>query len=75
MFYKQTVTDHIRVPPEYLNLSTKDAVLKRIKKKYEGYISQELGIVSMGEAVTVIDSIILKIEEFIADHAAANEEG
>ena len=45
MFYKQLVQDHIRVPPEYLNLSTKDAVLKRIKKKYEGYISPELGIV------------------------------
>jgi hypothetical protein len=36
--------------------------------------SQELGIVSMGEAETVIDSIILKVEEFIADHAAANVE-
>ena len=36
--------------------------------------SEELGIVSMGEAATVIDSIIFKVEEFIADHAAANLE-
>jgi hypothetical protein len=36
--------------------------------------SEELGIVSMGEAATVIDSIIFKVDEFIADHAAANME-
>lgn len=36
--------------------------------------SEELGIVSMGEAATVIESIIFKVEEFIADHAAANLE-
>jgi DNA-directed RNA polymerase subunit E' len=45
MFYKITAKDHIRVPPRALNLSREESVLQMIKKKYEGFISQELGIV------------------------------
>ncbi len=45
MFYKIEVQDHIRVPPNLFNLAVKDAVIKRVKKKYEGHISKELGIV------------------------------
>jgi len=45
MFYKIEVNDHIRVPPKLFNLTTKEAVIKRIKKKYEGFISKELGVV------------------------------
>lgn len=45
MFYKITVNDHIRVPPKVFNLATKDAVIQRIKKKFEGFISKEFGIV------------------------------
>jgi len=39
------VQDHIRVPPDLFNLEVNEAVLKRIKKKYEGFISKDLGIV------------------------------
>ena len=45
MFYKIKVKDHIRVPPNLFNESTEQAVIHRIKKKYEGHISKELGIV------------------------------
>ncbi len=45
MFYKVKLNDHIRVPPKVFNLGTKQAVIQRIKKKYEGFISKEFGIV------------------------------
>ncbi|MCX6706866.1 MAG: DNA-directed RNA polymerase, partial [Candidatus Woesearchaeota archaeon] len=45
MFYKVEVNDHIRVPPKVFNLNTKEAVIQRLKKKYEGYISKDFGVV------------------------------
>src|SRR3989344_4090428 len=45
MFYKAEIEDHIRVPPDLFNLEVQEAVIKRIKKKYEGFISKDLGIV------------------------------
>ena len=45
MFYKAEVRDHIRVPPNLFNLSLEEAVIKRIKAKYSGFISKDLGIV------------------------------
>jgi len=45
MFYKVKLTDHIRVPPKVFDLSTKQAVIQRIKKKFEGFISKDFGIV------------------------------
>ena len=45
MFYKIELKDHIRVPPNLFDLDVKEAVIKRIKKKYDGYISNDLGIV------------------------------
>lgn len=45
MFYKVEVTDHIRVPPKVFHLDTKDAVIQRIKKNYEGLILKDIGIV------------------------------
>lgn len=45
MFYKIKLQDHIRVPPKIFHLATKEAVINRIKKKYDGYISKELGVV------------------------------
>ena len=54
MFYRMKIRDHIRVPPDLFNLEVKDSVVKRIKKKYEGFISQELGVVI---DVTDVDTI------------------
>jgi len=45
MFYRIKLQDHIRVPPSLFDLTPEEAITQRIRKKYEGYISQELGIV------------------------------
>lgn len=45
MFYKIELKDHIRVPPDLFNLDVSEAIIKRIKKKYDGFISKELGVV------------------------------
>ncbi|NQV08510.1 DNA-directed RNA polymerase [Candidatus Woesearchaeota archaeon] len=45
MFFNVEVKDHIRVPPKLFDMTAKEAVIERLKKKYEGYISKELGIV------------------------------
>jgi DNA-directed RNA polymerase subunit E' len=45
MFYKVELKDHIRVPPNLFNLPLEEAVIKRIKTKYNGFISKDLGII------------------------------
>tara|TARA_Y100000310_G_scaffold324130_2_gene385609 strand:- start:210 stop:758 length:549 start_codon:yes stop_codon:yes gene_type:complete len=45
MFYKVKVKDHIRIPPDLFDLNLNEAIVKRIKHKYEGFISKEMGIV------------------------------
>ena len=45
MFYKIELKDHIRVPPDLFGLKVDEAVIKRVKKKYDGLISKELGVV------------------------------
>jgi DNA-directed RNA polymerase subunit E' len=45
MYYKIELSDHIRVPPKLFHLPTKEAVIQRIKKKYDGFISKDFGIV------------------------------
>lgn len=45
MFYRTEIKDYIRVPPNLFDLSIEEAIVKRVKNKYDGYISQELGIV------------------------------
>ena len=45
MFYKIELRDHIRVPPSLFVLPLEEAVISRIKTKYTGFISKDLGIV------------------------------
>ena len=45
MFYKIELKDHIRVPPNMFDLALEEAVTKRIRTKYSGFISKDLGIV------------------------------
>jgi DNA-directed RNA polymerase subunit E' len=45
MFYKTTVKDHVRVPPNLFSGNVESSVLKVVKEKYEGFISQEIGVV------------------------------
>ncbi|MFH1315997.1 MAG: DNA-directed RNA polymerase [Candidatus Woesearchaeota archaeon] len=44
MFYKVQIKDHIRLPPKLFDMPLEEAITDRIRKKYEGYISEELGI-------------------------------
>jgi len=60
MFYKLDIQDHIRVPPNLFDKPVDEAIIDRIKKKYEGFISEELGIVidvtgvnSVGEGIII----------------------
>ncbi|MBW2980287.1 DNA-directed RNA polymerase [Candidatus Woesearchaeota archaeon] len=60
MFYKVELKDHIRVPPDLFGLPLDEAVIKRIKTKYSGFISKDLGVVidvsevdSIGEGIIV----------------------
>jgi len=45
MFYKTQLMDHIRVPPSMFDEDLNLAIIQRVKKKFEGYISKEFGIV------------------------------
>lgn len=45
MYYKIELKDRVRVATNLFNLETKEAVIESIKKKYDGYISKDLGIV------------------------------
>jgi DNA-directed RNA polymerase subunit E' len=54
MFYKTTVKDHVRVPPNLFNEDIETAVLKVVKERYEGYISQDIGVVIDVAAVKAI---------------------
>jgi len=45
MFYKIELKDHIRVPPNLFSMPLEEAVVKRIKTKFDGFISKDLGIV------------------------------
>ena len=45
MFYKLELRDHIRVPPRLFEKPLEEAVIDRVRKKYEGHISKDLGIV------------------------------
>jgi DNA-directed RNA polymerase subunit E' len=54
------IKDHIRVPPDLFDLKVEDAVIKRIKKKYEGFISKDLGVViDVRDVKTIGEGIIV----------------
>lgn len=45
MYYQVKVNDHVRVPPQEFGKELDAAIIGEIKRKYEGYISKELGLV------------------------------
>ncbi len=60
MFYKTLISDYIRVPPKQFEKDVEQAITDQIKKEYEGYISNDLGIVvdvagidNVGEGIIV----------------------
>ena len=54
MYYKTKVKDYVRLPPVSFSEDIALALTQEIKKKYTGYISQELGFVI---DVTSIDNV------------------
>jgi DNA-directed RNA polymerase subunit E' len=59
MFYKATIKDHIRVPPDIFTSQREKAVTTRIRTDYEGYISSKLGFVIDVVKVTDIQEGII----------------
>ncbi len=60
MFYSMEIKDHIRVPPDLFGLEVKESVVKRLKKKYEGFISKDLGIViDVKDVKTIGEGVII----------------
>ncbi|MBI2557802.1 DNA-directed RNA polymerase [Candidatus Woesearchaeota archaeon] len=60
MFYKTELKDHIRVPPNMFDLGLDEAVTKRIRTKYSGFISKDLGIViDVSGVKTIGEGIII----------------
>jgi len=45
MYYKTKIHDYIRLPPAAFAEDIENSLVQEIKKKYNGYISQELGFV------------------------------
>jgi len=45
MFYRIKLKDHIRLPPDMFEDDLKEALMKRIREKFDGYISKDIGIV------------------------------
>jgi DNA-directed RNA polymerase subunit E' len=60
MFYELEIEDHIRVPPSKFSESTKDAILKALKEKFEGYVSEKLGfLIGISKIEKVGEGVIL----------------
>ncbi len=60
MFYRTKLQDHIRVPPDLFGLAAMEAVTKQIKKKYDGYISKDLGtVIDVDNVMEIRDGIII----------------
>jgi len=60
MYYKIKITDHIRLPPDMFDEDIKSALMQRIRQKFEGYISKEIGVVIDVTSVgTIGEGVIL----------------
>lgn len=59
MYYKVKVKDHIRLPPDQFGKDIDTALVSEIKRKFDGYISKELGLVIDVEKVHDIDEGII----------------
>lgn len=60
MFYELEVRGHIRVPPSSFGEDTKDSVLRRLNKKFDSYISKDLGIViGVSEVISIGEGVII----------------
>lgn len=73
MFYRAEIKDQIRVPPDLFGVSREEAIIKRIKKDYEGFISKDLGIVIDVDKVSEIGQGIVIPGDGAAYHETSFE--
>ncbi|MCX6709600.1 MAG: DNA-directed RNA polymerase [Candidatus Woesearchaeota archaeon] len=60
MFYRIEVKDYIRVPPELFGESAENAILKRVKSKYEGVVSKDLGsVIDVSKVIGIKEGVII----------------
>lgn len=60
MYHKIEIKDHIRVPPRFFGMNVEEAVLRAIKQKYDGIITQALGvIIDVAEVKEIGEGIII----------------
>lgn len=60
MYYRVKAKDFIRLPPEQFGKDIDTALVDEVKKKYDGYISKELGVVVDVEKVDdIAEGIII----------------
>jgi len=60
MFYEAELRSHIRVPPTAFKEDVKDAVLEELNKKFENFISKDVGIaIAVTEVMSIGDGIII----------------
>ena len=60
MFYKIKLKDYIRVPPNLFGKPILEAVLGRIRKKFEGFISKDIGIViDVGDVLNTGEGVVV----------------
>jgi DNA-directed RNA polymerase subunit E' len=60
MFYKLKLQDYVRVPPNLFGIDIQDAITQRLKNKYEGFISKDLGLViDISKIEEIKDGVII----------------
>ena len=59
MFYKATMQDHVRVDPKLLGDDVEVAITKELKKKFDGYLSKDVGSVVDVLSITNIGDGVL----------------
>ena len=60
MFYETDLKTYVRVPPMSFSENRKEAILKELNKKFEGFISQEVGaVVAVSSIKNVGEGIII----------------
>ena len=60
MFYEIEVKSHVRIPPKRFKESPQEAILSELNKKYDGFISKDLGVVmGVTEVMKVGEGVII----------------
>ena len=60
MFYRVEIEDHIRVPANMFALDVREAIVKQVKKKFEGFVSKDIGIViDVADVLEINEGVVI----------------